>query len=83
MIPAVVKVVANEIVDLQLKRLRARNRWYVSAGLTWATLLLIAIAAGWSLRAVIFTALLGVAYAGALLDHCSRIRNLRRQLRKA
>lgn len=81
MIARVVKVVANEIVDLQRKRLRARNRWYVSAGLTWATLLLVAIAGGWSMRGIVFIALLGLAYAAALLDHCSRLRGLSRQLR--
>ena len=75
------KVVANEIVDLHLKRLRARNRWYLSAGLTWLTLQLVAFAAGWTLKAQIGIGVCGLAYLAALIDHWTSIKRLRRESR--
>ena len=78
-----VKVVANEIVELQLARLRARNRWYLSLGCAWAALQLIAVAIGWSTAVVVGIALAGLAYALALADHVAGIRRLKRQLRRS
>lgn len=76
-----VKVVANEIVELQLKKLQARSRWYLSLGLAWLALLLIGIAIGWPPAALIALGLLGLGYALALADHVSSIRELKRRLR--
>lgn len=76
------KVVANEIVDLQLKRLRARNRWYLSTGFGLLALLGIGVAVGWSTVVLVVIGLAAFGYLIALVDHVSSIKALKKQLAK-